>query len=141
MLGLKEMQEILPQRYPFLLIDKVVDYEKDKSLIAIKNITGNEWTTKGSDQREGVFPEVLMVEAAAQAAIIFHSLNSGQKDNIYFLGKIEVEFLDQANVGDQLIVKVLSGKSMGAGGYSSIEVFVGQKSISNIQIFYGVKKV
>ena len=140
MLGLKEIQEILPQRYPFLLIDKVIEYEKDKSLTAIKNITGNEWAIKRNDQKTGFFPEVLMVEAAAQAAIISHSLSAGEKDNLYFLGKIEVEFFDQACVGDELVIKVLPGKTMGAGGYSNAEVFVGQKKISNIQIFYSVRK-
>ncbi|MDD3375295.1 MAG: 3-hydroxyacyl-[acyl-carrier-protein] dehydratase FabZ [Candidatus Omnitrophica bacterium] len=140
MLGLKEIQEILPQKYPFLLIDKIVEYEKNKSLTAIKNITGNEWATKRGEQATDVFPEALMVEAAAQAAIIFHSLNSGKKDNLFFLGKVEAEFLGQANVGDQLIIKVVSGKSMGAGGYPNIEVYVNQEKISNIQIFYSVKE-
>ncbi len=140
MIGLKEIQEILPQRYPFLLIDKIVEYEKDKSLTAIKNITGNEWASKRSDQETGIFPEVLMIEAAAQAAIAFHSLNSGKRNNLFFLGKIEAEFLGQANVGEELIVNVISAKSMGAGGYVRIKAFANQKHVLDIQIFYGVRK-
>ena len=45
----KQIAEILPQAYPFIMIDRVIEFEKDKSLVAVKNITGNEWVFQGQD--------------------------------------------------------------------------------------------
>ncbi len=100
-LNSSQIAAILPQSYPFLMIDRVVDFQKGESLTAVKNITGNEWmfgspvepfganperrpsTAFGPSRRvEGwcrpsnIFPETLLIEAAAQAAILFMPPNS-----------------------------------------------------------------
>ena len=143
MLGLKEIQEILPQRYPFLLIDKVIEYEKDKSLTAIKNITGNEWAIKRNDQKTGFFPEVLMVEAAAQAAIILYDLtknNPGEEKPVYFLGKMSVDIEGEIKSGDQLIAKAYPDKLLRSGGFARVLLYKEVKQIADINIFFSVKR-
>ena len=67
-----QIAQILPQSYPFLMIDRVVDFKKGESLTAVKNITGNQWVFEGQPCQTGVFPETLLIEAAAQAAILFY---------------------------------------------------------------------
>ena len=67
-----QIARILPQSYPFLMIDRVTAFQKGESLTAIKNITGNEWVFDGQSCPTGVFPETLLIEAAAQAAILFY---------------------------------------------------------------------
>lgn len=67
-LNSNQIVQILPQSYPFLMIDRVVDFRKGESLTAIKNITGNEWFFDDQSCRSEVFPETLLIEAAAQAA-------------------------------------------------------------------------
>ncbi|MBI3616986.1 MAG: hypothetical protein HY210_02055 [Candidatus Omnitrophica bacterium] len=67
-LNSNQIAQILPQAYPFLMIDRVADFREGESLTAIKNITGNEWVFEGQSCQTGAFPETLLIEAAAQAA-------------------------------------------------------------------------
>lgn len=142
-MSIKEIEEILPQRYPFLLIDKVLDYKENDYLVAVKNITGNEWACgEGGEKRmKGEFPQMLLIEAAAQAAIILYHVSKVTSDlrPQYFLGKIEAEFLSLAKIGEQLKIEVLSGKMFQGSGYSDAAIESENKKICKIRIFYGVK--
>jgi len=142
-LSLQEIESILPQRYPFLLIDKVLDYKENDYLVAVKNVTGNEWACCHDPLEPGLFPETLLVEAAAQAAILLYHVTRVKeaKPPEYFLGKIESEFLGQAAIGDQIKVNVSAGKMLKTGGYSDIEINSREEKISNIRIFYSTKNV
>jgi 3-hydroxyacyl-[acyl-carrier-protein] dehydratase len=140
-LSLREIESILPQRYPFLLIDRVLDYKENDYLVAVKNITGNEWALDKSAAGALKFPESLLIEVAAQAAILFYHLCK-VKDKPrpqYFLGKVETEFFHSPEVGDQLKIKVLAGKMLQSGGYSDIEIESQTEKVSSIRIFYSTK--
>ena len=78
-----EVLEYLPHRYPFLLIDRVVDFEPGKSLVAIKNVSINEPFFPGHFPRHPVMPGVLILEALAQATgiLAFKSTNTKPDDN------------------------------------------------------------
>jgi len=140
-LTVKQIEEILPQRYPFLLIDKVLDYKENDFLTAVKNITGNEWALGDGQGQLGEFPQALLIEVAAQAAIVFHHVNriKGKSKPQYFLGKVESEFFHPVQVGDQLNIKVLVGKILQSGGYSDIQIESQGKKVSGIRIFYGTR--
>ncbi len=74
MLTHNDLKQILPQAYPFLMIDRVEEYIEGKSLIAIKNITADEWFFQNHEDPLNTtqhFPETLLIEAAAQAALVF----------------------------------------------------------------------
>ena len=79
MIDYQTIREILPQAYPFVMIDRIIDFKKGESLTAIKNITGNEWVYDAEHESNPVFPETLLIEAAAQAALvlIFKCLDRG----------------------------------------------------------------
>ncbi|MDP8265874.1 MAG: 3-hydroxyacyl-ACP dehydratase FabZ family protein [Candidatus Aceula meridiana] len=140
-LTFKEIQEILPQRYPFLLIDKVVDYKENESLVAVKNITGNEWAVNENDSGSAAFPETLVIEAAAQATLLLTSqLEKGPSKNLYLIGKVEAEFISAVRIGDQLTLKVLPGKMLKTGGYADISVHASEDSVAKIKIFYSIKQ-
>ena len=102
--------EYLPHRYPFLLIDKVVEMTPGKSLVGIKNVTINEWFFTGHFPNQPIMPGVLVLEALAQASAIlgFHSLNEHpEKNNLYlFAGMDNVKFKRVVQPGDQLILKI-----------------------------------
>ena len=73
MLTLDDLKHILPQAYPFLMIDRVEQYIEGKSLTTIKNITANEWFFQNDEDPfhpTKHFPETLLIEAAAQAALV-----------------------------------------------------------------------
>jgi len=107
------IDNILPQRYPFLLIDKVVLFEKDKKLVAIKNISINEEYFKGHFPDSPIMPGVLVLETMAQAVMVFLNLRSDSncadknKPDIYYLCSVKARFLHSVKPGDQLVIEVI----------------------------------
>jgi len=107
-INIEKILEILPHRYPFLLVDRVVKLEKGKSIVAIKNVTYNEPFFQGHFPRLKVMPGVLVVEALAQAGgiLLFHSLQE-PKGKFVFLSKIDnMKFRKPVVPGDQLRLEV-----------------------------------
>jgi 3-hydroxyacyl-[acyl-carrier-protein] dehydratase len=101
-LHVHEILEYLPHRYPFMLIDRVIEYEEGKSLLAIKNVTYNEPFFTGHFPDRPVMPGVLVVEALAQASGILVFLISNDKDLFYFAGIDNARFKRIIEPGDQL---------------------------------------
>ena len=102
-LNIKEIMERVPHRYPFLLVDRVIDYEKDKWIKAIKNVTMNENFFQGHFPGEPIMPGVLMIEALAQTSGILALMDTGSQDILAFFMTIDkVKFRKPARPGDQL---------------------------------------
>ncbi len=109
-IDIHEIRKILPHRYPFLLIDRVLDYELHTTLRAIKNVTVNEPFFQGHFPARPVFPGVLILEAIAQASAILASrgLNEEPDENTIFLfaGIDKARFKRPVEPGDQLLIDV-----------------------------------
>ncbi len=105
-----EIQKYLPHRYPFLLIDRVEEFEADKRIVCIKNVTINEPQFTGHFPATPVFPGVMIVEALAQASgiLAFRSRNRTPDDGyIYYLaGTDKTRFKRSVVPGDQLRLEV-----------------------------------
>ena len=101
------IQNYLPHRYPFLLIDKVIDIKKNKSIIAQKNVSYNEPFFQGHFPDYPVFPGVLLLEAMAQATAIL-DIESNDRDMskqlYYFVGIDKARFKKQVVPGDIIII-------------------------------------
>ena len=101
----------LPHRYPFLLVDRVLEIEKGKRILALKNVTINEQFFNGHFPHRPVMPGVLMLEALAQAAALlsFETQGSALDDNTiyYFVGIDGARFKRPVEPGDQLMLEVL----------------------------------
>ncbi len=99
----------LPHRYPFLLVDRVLAFEKDKSITALKNVTINEPFFAGHFPHRPVMPGVLMLEALAQTAALlsFESMGEEPAEDsvVYFLGIDGARFKRVVEPGDQLILE------------------------------------
>ena len=106
MMYIDEIREYLPHRYPFLLVDRVVDIEEGKSIVAYKNITVNEEFFNGHFPDAPVMPGVLIIEAMAQAAGIlgFKTMDKTPQDGsiYYFVGSDKLRFKRPVVPGDQL---------------------------------------
>jgi 3-hydroxyacyl-[acyl-carrier-protein] dehydratase len=100
----------LPHRYPFLLVDRVLEIDKGKTIKALKNVTINEPFFQGHFPHRPVMPGVLMLEALAQAAALlaFDALDSSPTEDVvyYFAGIDGVRFKQPVGPGDQLILLV-----------------------------------
>ena len=106
MLDIREIQEILPHRYPFLLIDKVLEMEPNKRIVAIKNVTINEPFFQGHFPGHPIMPGVLLLEAMAQTAgiLAFRSTQDADVENkvIYFMTIDKAKFRKPVLPGDQV---------------------------------------
>ncbi|MBW2705178.1 MAG: 3-hydroxyacyl-ACP dehydratase FabZ [Deltaproteobacteria bacterium] len=113
---IQKIMEFLPHRYPFLLIDRVIELVPDDKVIALKNVTINEPFFPGHFPGQPVMPGVLIVEAMAQAGGLL-AYESGTTDTrgmlIYFMGMDKVRFRKPVVPGDQLIfeAKILKWRS------------------------------
>lgn len=109
-LNINQIKELLPHRYPMLLVDKVVDWEAGKRITAIKNVTANEEFFNGHFPNKPVMPGVLMIEAMAQTAAILSFLTMEKKPDdktlVYFLGIDGARFKRPVGPGDQLVMDV-----------------------------------
>lgn len=110
-LDINEVLKCLPHRYPFLLIDRVLDYTKDERLVAIKNVTINEPFFPGHFPIRPVMPGVLVVEAMAQACGILSYKTvepaPGGQSVYLFVGIDNARFKRQVIPGDQLRIEVI----------------------------------
>jgi 3-hydroxyacyl-[acyl-carrier-protein] dehydratase len=99
----------LPHRYPFLLVDRVVEFEKDVRIKALKNVTINEPFFAGHFPSRPVMPGVLMLEALAQTAALLSFESMGQEPGedtvVYFVGIDGARFKRPVEPGDQLILE------------------------------------
>ena len=105
---IQEILGLLPHRYPFLLIDRVVEFERGKRLVAIKNVTMNEPFFQGHFPGHPLMPGVLIVEAMAQAGaiIMLNEIPDRDKKLAVFTGIEKAKFRRPVTPGDQLRIEV-----------------------------------
>ncbi len=109
-MDISEILHYLPHRYPFLLVDRILELEEGKRVLAIKNVTINEPFFPGHFPHLPVMPGVLILEALAQAAAVLSFKTMGQKPDensvVYFAGIDKARFKRPVTPGDQLLLEV-----------------------------------
>ncbi|HFQ81644.1 MAG TPA: 3-hydroxyacyl-ACP dehydratase FabZ [Desulfobacterales bacterium] len=108
-LNIGEILDILPHRYPFILVDRVTELDEGEFICGLKNVTMNENFFQGHFPAQPVMPGVLIVEALAQlgAIMAYQAIGDAAKDKlVYFAGIDKVKFRRKVEPGDQLILKV-----------------------------------
>jgi 3-hydroxyacyl-[acyl-carrier-protein] dehydratase len=111
MFDVEKIKTILPHRYPFLLVDRVMEVEEGKRIKTLKNVTVNEPFFQGHFPNKSVMPGVLIIEAFAQSAALLGALgfdeNRVSEDDLYYLvGVDKTRFRKPVSPGDQLIINV-----------------------------------
>lgn len=104
MIDINGIKKYIPHRYPFLLVDKIIDMEKGKRVVGIKNVTTNEPFFQGHFPKFPVMPGVLIIEGMAQTACVFASIELGRdaESIAYFMGIDKAKFRKPVVPGDQL---------------------------------------
>lgn len=108
---IEEIKQVIPHRYPFLLVDRVLEIE-DEKIVAIKNVTGNEEFFNGHFPGAPIMPGVLQVEAMAQAGAIMlmkNKVDNPEENLMVFTGIKNCKFRKQVVPGDQLTLEVELG--------------------------------
>ena len=124
----------LPHRYPFLLVDRVIEFEKDVRIKALKNVSINEPFFTGHFPNRPVMPGVLMLEALAQASALLSFSSEGEESNgerlYYFVGIDGARFKRVVEPGDQLILEsTITRKKAGIYKYSTRATVDGELAV------------
>jgi 3-hydroxyacyl-[acyl-carrier-protein] dehydratase len=142
-LNIKDIEKLIPQRYPFIMIDRVLSLEPGKKALAIKNVSANEPFFPGHFPERPIMPGALIIEAMAQTAIVLFAAgkeDAGDEGNpIYYFGSCKARFFHPVVPGDQLRIKVVNVKSLPAGAYVSAEASVGDKKVAEADLVFSAK--
>jgi len=107
-IDIREILDLLPHRYPFILVDRIIEMTLGESIVGLKNVTINEPFFQGHFPSEPIMPGVLILECMAQVGAILAYLSEREKfagQLVYFAGLDEVRFRRKVTPGDQLIIK------------------------------------
>ena len=137
-MDINEIKEILPHRYPFLLIDRVISIDGNK-IVAIKNVTANENYFQGHFPIEPVMPGVLITESLAQAgAIAILSMEENKGKNALFGGIDKMKFKKMVVPGDKLKLEVKIIKRKGPIGIGEAIATVDGKIVAKGELTFAV---
>lgn len=108
MMDVQEIKRYLPHRYPFLLVDRILEIEKFERVVGIKNVSFNEYFFKGHFPDRPIMPGVLIIEAMAQVGGVLYaySLSLEGNNTVYFMGIDKCKFRRQVVPGDQIRIEM-----------------------------------
>ncbi|OYP01267.1 3-hydroxyacyl-[acyl-carrier-protein] dehydratase [Lachnotalea glycerini] len=146
-LTFEQIRKILPQRPPFLLLDKVIDYEVHKSLAGYKNITGTEEFSNVHFGECAIYPGVFLIEIAAQASALLFLLSNEEvdikekKNKFGLLGNVsQFQFLNIVTPGDCLEVHVFMVREINQMAITKVEITCEERLVAKGQLSFGVKE-
>lgn len=136
LIEIKELFQLLPHRYPFLLLDKITDVYEDQTAIGIKNVTFNEPHFGGHFPGDPIMPGVLIVEAMAQTAgaICAKTHSKGKRKLVYFMTIDDAKFRRPVVPGDVLELRVDKQKQRGNIFKYHCEAWVGEEKAAEANI-------
>ncbi len=135
------IRENLPQDYPFVFIDKVIEIEAGKRILCQKNLTINESIFQGHFPDMPIFPGVLIIEAMAQSSIILFRESGEEKvsdDHVFVLGSVKSHFYHPVFPGDLLLIEVTVDKLISKAAIVSCEARVMDTRVSKATLTFGV---
>jgi len=136
-----EIQDILPHRYPFLLVDRVTALEPGKSIEAYKNVSISEPVFQGHFPDHPIYPGVMIIEGMAQAGgvLAFKSMDASGQENtkdkvVYFMSIDKVKFRTPVVPGDKLVYKLEVIKNRGAVWQLDAKAYVDDKLVTQAEL-------
>ena len=138
-MDIQEIIERIPHRYPFLLIDRIIELVPGKKAVGIKNVTANEWFFQGHFPGMPIMPGVLILEALAQlgAVIVLHDENNRGKIPV-FTGVDKLRFRRQVVPGDQLRLEAEIDRVRGVMGKGFVKALVEDKIAVEGEIMFAL---
>ncbi|MDY5807272.1 MAG: 3-hydroxyacyl-ACP dehydratase FabZ [Lachnospira sp.] len=139
-LNSNQIQEILPHRYPFLLVDRITECEPGKSATGIKCVSANESQFMGHFPQKHVMPGVLIIEALAQTGAVALLAEEKNKGKIAYFGGIkQARFKRQVIPGDVLTLKCEIISSKGPVGIGKAEAYVGDQLAVTAELTFAIQ--
>lgn len=137
----EDIQKIIPHRYPFLLVDRILSVDPGKSAAGVKNVSANEWFFAGHFPGYAVMPGVLIIEALAQVgAVAMLSLPENNGKLVMFAGIDRVRFKREVRPGDQLSLEIEITHSRKTFGKGAAEAKVGDELAVSAELMFMLKE-
>ncbi|UCC94936.1 MAG: 3-hydroxyacyl-ACP dehydratase FabZ, partial [Candidatus Omnitrophota bacterium] len=135
----EEIMKILPHRYPFLLVDRIMNLEKGKRATGIKNVSINEHFFQGHFPARPVMPGVLLIEAMAQVGGVLMLACEEHKGKLaFFMAANNVKFRKTVEPGDQLVIEVVAGKVKSKTGVVYAKTSVDNKLVAEAELMFSL---
>ena len=139
-LDLEAIKAIIPQRFPFLMLDRITEIAPGERVVGLKNLSGNEWFYQGHFPEKAITPGAMILEAIAQAGIVFfHFCSSERRDVTYLLGSVKVRFLEPVLPGSQLRIEITPIRLTANAGILNGEVSVDGRIVARGEFALGMK--
>jgi len=140
MITIEEIKKLIPQKYPFLMLDRVTEFETEKSITAYKNISANESFFNGHFPDNPIFPGSLTAEAMAQAACILLKKSIPDLEaKAFYVTNIKIRFSKIVIPGDQLKVIIKTVKMTRMGGVFETEAKVNDDTVAKGEMTFACK--
>ena len=142
-LDFEAIKTYLPQRFPFIMLDKIIELEPGKRAVGIKNISGNDIFFLGHFPDRAVMPGAAIIEAMAQTAIVLFATAQQEqqqgKKPVYLFGSVKARFLHTVVPGDQLMLTVENTKSLPTGAYVTAVATVEGEKVSEADLVFSIQ--
>lgn len=140
-----EIKSILPQKYPFIFIDRVREIYPREKIVCLKNVSGNEWMFPGHFPEKSIFPGVLVIEAMAQASILLFKLEQDCEElstsqETFLLTNVKSRFIDTITPGDQVTFTCEVIKMYESAGMVKATAMVEGKLVAKADLTFAVKR-
>lgn len=140
MLNIQEIMENLPHRYPFLLIDRILEFTESERIVALKNVTMNEPFFQGHFPGVPIMPGVLIVEAMAQAGgvLVFRTLENRHEKLVFFIAIENARFRKPVRPGDQLKLEMVVDRMKARVGKLHGKAYVDDAVVAEATIMFSL---
>jgi len=143
MFDIEEIMRNVPHRFPFLLIDRILEYKENESVTVLKNVSINEAQFQGHFPGKPILPGVYIIENMAQAACFLLAKSAGgiQEGTVYYLGRVtRMSFMQPVVPGDQLVTTITVDKRFGDSAAVSAKSIVEGKTVASGELMFGVRR-
>ena len=141
-LDFEAIKKLIPQRFPFIMIDRIIELEPRKRAVAIKNVSGNDILFLGHFPDKAVLPGAAILEAMAQTAIVLFAADRQPAEGAverYYFGSVKARFLHAVAPGDQLRIEVESAKTLPMGAYVTGTASVEGRKVTEAELVFSAK--
>ena len=135
------VRDLLPQRYPFIMVDRVLEIEAGQRIVCVKNISGNEPYFQGHFPDMAIMPGALILEAFAQASILLFRVSrpdEASEDRIFLFGSVKAKMREPVFPGDQLRIEVTVEKAVSTGAIVEARGLVDGREKVTARLGFGV---
>nr|WP_081756952.1 3-hydroxyacyl-ACP dehydratase FabZ [Gorillibacterium massiliense] len=136
------IRNLLPQKYPFIFVDRIAEFEAGQRIRCIKNVSGNEWMFPGHFPDQAIFPGVLIVEGMAQCGILLFQLSADPANamgHTFLLSSVKSRFLQPVIPGDQVIYDCTVVKLVSSGGILECKASVDGVTVAKAELSFAIK--